>query len=215
MKTILLSLLVPVLSAFAQEPSVPQRISSPRTNLSSSNSSITNTALPDVTLTNGLGQAISLSQLAGQLSALKTEVEQTLPVLSALNSHFATNTPGTAQGQELATAIASVLGRAFGKSSNQTASASSGGLSPGLSNFVQVLNGMVTTNSGGTGQMTLDPNTLSQLQALESDLRPIAVILKNLRVGTNATTTGGPLGIPNIGAQPSEPSSSNVTPTGR
>jgi hypothetical protein len=216
MKTILLSLLLPVLSVFAQDSTGQQRISSPRTNVSYPHSAFTNTAASDVSLTNGLGQAFSLNQLAEQLGALKTKVEQTLPVLSAFNTHFATNTPGAAQSQELATAIGSVLGRALGRNSNQTASASSGGISPGLSNFVQVLNGLGTTNSAGTGQVMLDPSTLSQLQTLESDLRPIAVILQNLRLGTNASGIGGPPWLPSsVGTQPVSPSGSNATPTGR
>jgi hypothetical protein len=186
-----------------------QRISSPPPG--ALNSTATN--LPgstSITATNQTGQTYALGDLTGQLTSLKTAVEQTLPALTAFNSRFANANAGSSRGEELANAISGVLSRALNKNSNQNSSASG----TGFTNFTQALNGLITTNStASSGATNLNPATLSQLRTLQTQLTPVLATLQNLnlRESTNA--------VPNV--QGSGPAYSGgatapgATPTGR
>jgi len=162
-----------------------------------------------VIATNQAGQTYSLNQLASQLANLRAAVDQTLPTLAAFNSEFSATPPGSTRSQELANAISGLLGGALSHNANQNSSIAGG---HGLTNFAQVLNGIVTTNSTAPGSAALSPNTIAQLQSLQTDLNQVRTILQNLNLGFGPA--GAPGQLPGVSSG-TPPPSGNTLPTGR
>jgi hypothetical protein len=172
-------------------------ISSPRTSSNESN------ALGPATLsfTNQSGVAYSVADLEGVLRNLQSHIDQTLPILSAFNTNFGSASGGSA-AEALGGVLSKVLSKNRGQNSSQDASenSSSSGGSSVTSNLVGVLRGILTTNNSNA--VTINPNTVAQLQALQHNLQVATSILRTLNVESFPEGTG----------QTNAPA---LTPTGR
>ncbi len=208
-----LIVLLAALSAYSQVSPEQQRISSTPPSVAGPGTSNTSSA-GAILATNQSGQFISASEMTTQLASLRTAVEQTLPVLSAFNSGFATSQSGTLSSQELSTGISNLLASALGRGSNHNAAAGSGKWSSGLTNFASVVNGLIKTNAStnNADAVSIDPSTLGQLQTLQANLNAVEAILQNLRIGSNAIGSGETG--PSAASQPGTPPASPL-PTGR
>lgn len=158
-------------------------------------------------ITNQSGQSLSLTELDAQLATLKSDVERTLPMLSVVTgqANAATGTRAPSRSQAWVGAASNLLANAFGRNPNANASVPPGETSPRFTNFTSFLRSLVSTNAGGAGGVSLDPNTVSQLATLQNDLKPVLSILDTLNVNSFASGTNLP---PGSGAPP-------LTPTGR
>ena len=131
-------------------------------------------------ITNPVGGTFPLSQLDAQLTTLRADAERTLPLLSAIIGQ-APNTSLT-RGQELANAASNLLARALGRNTNQDSGLPAGGVSPRMTNFAGFLRSLISTNSGGGGGVSFDPNTINQLVTLQNELKPVLATLDSLNV---------------------------------
>jgi hypothetical protein len=121
--------------------------------------------------TNQWGQTFSMADLDSQLRALQSAVNQTLPMLGAVNNELARANAGGTQGWR------GLVSRLWPQGGN----AAAGQTSPGVSNFLGVLHGLVNTNNPNA--VGINPNTISTLQTLQKDLEPIPPLLQSLNVG--------------------------------
>jgi len=199
MKTTFLALVLCALSsAYSQVPINQQRISAPPgSTVPGATNALVN---PTPGITNQFAQTNSASDLANQLTALNTAVQQTLPSLSAFNAQVASSS----RGGQLANAISGVLSGALHHGTNHNATAGTGG----ITNIEQALNSLLTTNTNNPAAASLDAQTISQLRQLQTDLTPIASLLQSLHIGTNSVSGQG---VPSQPVVPSAPSA----PTGR
>ncbi len=166
----------------------------------------------ELTFTNRNGSTYNMADLTSRLQQLRTAVDQALPLLSAFNENFS-NTASTQPGG-LAGVISGIFsGRSSGNS--QDHSGSSTRRSPALSNIVGALQGLLGTNAAGSrlAGPTVNTNTVHDLLALESELQPVASVLRNLNLNNGGTTPSSST------EQPSTPRNNGSqqlpTPTGR
>ena len=171
----------------AQTPLNQQVISSPRFA-----PPITN-APGNLTITNQFGGTLSLTDLDAQLANLKTDVERTLPMLAAVAGQSGVS-PAQSRSQQLANAASNFVANALGRNPNQTTAIPPGENSPRLTNFAGFLHGLISTNTGGAGGVSLDPNTVNLLATLRNDLQPVLSILDNLNVTSFPAGTNQPAG---------------------
>src|SRR5579859_1673748 len=157
-------------SAFNQ-----QVISEPlRTNLPPSNGTESSA------ITNSTGSTAALGDLDAQLSNLKSDVERTLPMISAVVNQGSAGTTSPNTGQELTHAASNIIANAFGRS--QVNTIPPGETSPRTTNFAGILRSLIRTNNNSGTVVGLDPDTLSQLTALQNHLQPVLTILNGLNV---------------------------------
>ncbi|HTL59732.1 MAG TPA: hypothetical protein VL361_28940 [Candidatus Limnocylindrales bacterium] len=175
-------------TALAQTPLNQQVISSPAT----SPVQVPTVGPGNLMITNSTGGTFPLSQLDAQLATLRADVEHALPLLSAVVSQ-APNTSLT-RGQELANAASNLLARALGRNTNENSGLPAGGLSPRMTNFAGFLRGLISTNTGGGGGVSFDPNTINQLITLQNELKPVLATLDSLNVASVGGATNQPPG---------------------
>jgi hypothetical protein len=147
-------------------------------------------------ITNQAGGTFQIGELDSQLATLKTDVERTLPMLSAIVSQ--PGSPPMTRTRELENVASNFIAHAFGHETNYN------GASPRMTNFAGFLHGLINTNAGGAGGVSFDPNTVSQLATLQNDLQQALSVLNNLNV---TSTGGGTNGVPGAFR--------GLTPTGR
>ena len=140
-------------------------------------------------ITNAAGGTFALSELEAQLANLKADVERTLPLLSATTGQ-APNA-NLSRGQELANAASNILARALSRT-NQNNALPQGGTSS--RNFAGFLRSLISTNTGGGGGVSFDPNTLNQLATLQNQLRPVLSTLETLNLASVGGVTNQPSG---------------------
>jgi hypothetical protein len=143
-------------------------------------------------VTNPAGGTFSLSELDAQLTTLKADIERTLPLVVAVTSQSPSSTPS--RSQEIANVASNLLSRAFGGSTNQNGALPPSGTSPRMTNFAGFLRGLVSTNTGGGGGVSFDPNTLNQLATLQNQLRPVLSTLDGLNIPSVGGGTNQPFG---------------------
>jgi hypothetical protein len=160
-----------------------------------------------LSFTNRSGQSFSVDQLASQLRNLRSDVDHSLPLITAFNESY----PATAAGNSsLGGKLSSLISGATGQNSSQNSQ-----MSPTLSNVVAGLRGLVSTNSAAA---TFNPNTLHDLVTLQDHLQAIAPILQELNMGAATGTSPGSQVIsssPNGRYGATNESSHPPTPTGR
>lgn len=156
----------------------------------------TNQSWGGLTFTNQSGQVLSVEQLATQLQSLRASVERTLPLLTQFNQQA-----GATNG--LAGAISGLLSGVLGKDSRHNAGDSTTSGGQRLTNVLSALGALVSTNS--QGGVSIDPETVRSLAALQRDLQPVADALRNLNLSATNQASGSP-----------DPANAGgVTPTGR
>jgi hypothetical protein len=151
-------------------------LSIPRTVDSTTNRS----AAGVLSFTNQSGTVYSLDELDQQLRNLQTTVERTLPLLTAFNTTYPTNSSGGTAG-----ALGDLLGRVFHKNkedSQESSKTSSQHFS--ATNVLGVLQGLMNTNKTST-TTALNPDTLAQLHTLQKSLEPVLPLLQSLNSGGN------------------------------
>jgi hypothetical protein len=159
----------------AQGQPPPGTISSPSTN---NGNGLSNTMGGNSTLTNSSGWAFTVEELGAQLQALRSAVDQTLPMLTSFNERYSAGQPGSKLGQ----AIQNI----FSGNKNQGSTRMAG---QEITNVLSALGSLVSTN-GNQGTAAVNPNTFRDLETLQKDLQPVAQVLQNLSftAGTNQTT---------------------------
>ncbi|MGH7973112.1 MAG: hypothetical protein ACREIC_30710, partial [Limisphaerales bacterium] len=70
-----------------------------------------------------------------------------------------------------------------------------------VSNVLSVIHGLLTTNSA-TASTSVNPNILTQLQALQRDLEPTLPILNSLTAGSGGFGQSGAYGTSRYGSTP-------------
>jgi hypothetical protein len=138
-------------------------------------------------ITNPAGGTFQIGELDAQLASLKADVQRTLPMVSAVVSHGAAPNTATSTTAQLANEAGSLIANAFHHGTNVNNSLPPSGASPRSTNFAGFLQSLLSTNTAGAGGVTFDPNTVSQLATLQTDLQQALAVLNNL----NVASTGG------------------------
>ena len=171
----------------------------PRTN------SLASSGTGTLAITNSTEGTAALGDLDAQLSNLKSDVERTLPMISAVVNQGSSSNALRNPGQELTNAASKLIANTFERASSQANAIPGGENSPRTTNFGGFLRSLIRTNNAGAGVAGLDPNTLSQLTALQNHLQPVLTILDSLNVRGIPASTNGAAG----------PAPTPLTPTGR
>jgi hypothetical protein len=145
------------------------------------------------TFTNRSGASFSTAELASQLQQLRTLVDQTLPVLSAY-TETVSNTAGTGN-HTLGGAVTDILSGVLNRQGNQQAGGATGNHVFSSTNVVNVLQGLLTTNS--TGSSSGNKAALKDFADMQNQLQALNATLQRLNI-TGTTNSAG-----------------NLTPTGR
>ncbi len=169
----------------------PGTISSGSTNATISTAGTNYSSNNSLTLTNSAGGSFSVEQLGSQIQALRTTVEQTLPMLSAFNERYSAAQPGSRLGQAIQNIFSGNKNQAQGSSSTAGQE---------ITNVLAALGSLVSTN--GQGQ-NVSPNTLRDLVTLQKDLQPVQQTLQSLSFTSSSTN------------QTSIPTGGVPSPTGR
>jgi hypothetical protein len=131
------------------------------------------------TVTNSAGA--SAEQLAGQLQDLRSVVEQTLPALSAYTQAASNST--TAGGRSIAGTVGQIISGVLNRNN-----ANATGATPGPTNLVGVLEGLLSTNTPANGA---NATTLRDLATLQTDLDSVRAALDRLNVTGSTNGSGG------------------------
>ena len=138
--------------------------------------------------TNRAGTVYTPDQLAAQLQRLRNNIEQILPVLTAYTENVsnATGTGGRSVSGTVTELLSGVLNRRNNASNNASGNFFSG------TNFVGVLQGLLTTN---TTTSSVNAATLKDLADLQIELQSVNAKLQRLNVpGTNSVAPLTPTG---------------------
>ncbi len=124
-----------------------------------------------LTFTNPAGGTFSVDQLDSQLRNLQLAVNQALPMLSAFNNQFTSNTGNQSLG--------GVLSRVFNR--NGSTAQNPGTSGSGATNWLSALSGLFQNNANNPAGV--DRTTLNELANLQKQLQPVAQTLQGLNPG--------------------------------
>jgi hypothetical protein len=182
-----------VLCQTASNPPPESIISAPRT--------ATNVlGAQTLSFTNQAGTHFTIADLENQLQRLQGIVEQTLPTLMAFDTNFGSAATGSSAAETLGGVLSKVLSKNQGKNESENTSQSPSTGSKVTSNLVGVLRGILSTNNT-SNSVSINPNTVAQLRALQQNLQAISSNLNNLNITAPALAGGT--------------NSDALTPTGR
>ena len=144
-----------------------------------------------ITFTNRSGASFSTADLGTQLQQLRTLVDQTLPVLSAY-TETVSNTAGTGS-HTIGGAVTDILSGVLNRQGNQQAGSATGTHMFSSTNVINVLQGLLTTNS--TGSSSVNKTALKDFADVQNALQALNATLQRLNItGTNSAGTLTPTG---------------------